>query len=149
LTVGQLTGAVNGQGEIRKWIRILNTSPLRISFVFSTFRRTRPLKKFCFGGHWVIGVFKIESYYQKSEGLNWGGGGGGVFVETVSLWWSHYACRLSVRVLIVTIWAFLTIRNDTKPPLRGGEGAKIKFQVSPSWVGAVMYSGCLNDVPKT
>lgn len=50
--------------------------------------------------------------------LIWGEGG----VETVAFWGNHFACRLSVRVLIVTMWAFLTIRNDAKPPLRGGGG---------------------------
>ena len=45
-----------------------------MSYVFSTFRRRLSLKKFCFGGHWVIGVIKIGSYDQKSGGLNLGGG---------------------------------------------------------------------------
>jgi len=68
-----------------------------------------------------------------------GGGGRG----NCCAWGGHSAYRLSVRVLIVTVWACLTIRNVAKHPWGGG-GSDL----------SVLGRGCdvlalLIDVPKT
>jgi hypothetical protein len=87
-------------------LRILNDTDHKTfhswtSFVYIDFEETVLLNKFQWGGHRVIYIINVWSYYKRRGSARFG-----VLIDTLAIWMLICMCWLQIWVCDVTWWLF-------------------------------------------